>query len=305
MSSTMDSESDTTDSELTFKSDQFAIFFLEALSKPDIIVKLKSAVGYDEGKLSKKIVNDLNTKIKVLEKDLAKKEDRINTLEKQVEFLTIKNDDHEQYSRWNILRINGLPESNSSNETVVKFCNEMLNVPISIEDIDRSHCIGLASSPQPSAPDNQAAVTKPGPLAPAGEVPSVAGTTEGDDGDSDGQSNNVRRAEEVIAEPDQLPLTNQPPGHVIMVKFTNYRARDVVFRAKSKLKTHNAENPDRKIFIYEDLTKFRANLCFEARKLKPQILCEVWTHDGRVLVKDVRHRVHLIKKNIWDLQQFQ
>ena len=44
----MDSESDTTDSELTLKSDQFAIFFLEALSKPDIIVKLKSAVGYDE-----------------------------------------------------------------------------------------------------------------------------------------------------------------------------------------------------------------------------------------------------------------
>ena len=300
----MDSESDTTDSELTLKSDQFAIFFLEALSKPDIIVKLKSAVGYDEENLSKKIVNDLNTRIKVLEKDLAKKEDRINTLEKQVEFLTIKNDDQEQYSRRNILRINGLPESNSSNETVVKFCNEMLNVPISIEDIDRSHRIGLASSPQPSAPDNQAAVTNRGPQAPAGEVPSVAGTTEGDNGSSDGQSNNARRAEGVIAEPDQLPLTNQPPGRVIMVKFTNYRARDVVFRAKSKLKTHNAENPDRKIFINEDLTKFRANLCFEARKLKPHILREVWTHDGRVLVKDARHRVHLIK-NMRDLQQFQ
>ena len=210
----MDSESDTTDSELTLKSDQFAIFFLEALSKPDIIVKLKSAVGYDEEKLSKKIVNDLNTRIKVLEKDLSKKEDRINTLEKQVEFLTIKNDDQEQYSRRNILRINGLPESNSSNETVMKFCNEMLNVPISIEDIDRSHRIGLASSPQPSAPDNQAAVTNPGPQAPAGEVPSVAGTTEGDDENSDGQSNNARRAEGVIAEPDQLPLTNQPPGRV-------------------------------------------------------------------------------------------
>ena len=69
----------------------------------------------------------------------------------------------------------------------------MLNVPISIEDIYRSHRIGLASSPQPSAPDNQAAVTNPGPQA----------TTEGDDGDSDGQSNNGSRAEGVIAEPDQ------------------------------------------------------------------------------------------------------
>ena len=151
---------------------------------------------------------------------------------------------------------------------------------------------------------NQAAVRNPVNQAPAGEVPSVAGTTEGDDGDSDGESNNARRVEGVIAEPDQLPLTSQPPGRVIVVKFTNYCARDVVFWAKSKLKTHNAENPDRKIFINEDLTKFRANLCFEARKLKPHILCEVWTHDSRVLVKDARNRVHLIK-NMRDLQQFQ
>ena len=217
---------------------------------------------------------------------------------------TIKNDGHEQHSRCNILQTNGLPESNSSNETVVKFCNEILNVPISIEDIDRSHRIGLAPSPQPSAPDNQAAVTNPVYQAPAGEVPSVAGTTEGNDGDSDSGSNNARRAEGVIAEPEQLPLTNQPPGRVIMVNFTNYRARDVVFQAKSKLKTHNAENPDWKTFINEDLTKFHANLCLEAGKLKTHIWHEVWTHDGRVLVKDARHHVHLIK-NMLDLQQFQ
>ena len=148
----------------------------------------------------------------------------------------------------------------------------MLNVPISIEDIDHSHHIGLASSPRLSAPDNQAAVRNPGPQAPAGEVPSVAGTTEGDDEDSDSQSNNAGRAEGVIADPDHLSLTNQPKGRVIMVKFTNYRARDVVFRAKSKLKTHNAENPDRKIFINEDLTKFRANLYFEARKLRSFVM---------------------------------
>ena len=71
----------------------------------------------------------------------------------------------------------------------------MLNVPISIDEIDHSHRISFASSPQPSAPDNQAAVTNPGPQAPAGEVPSVAGTTEGNVGDSDGQSNNAKRAE--------------------------------------------------------------------------------------------------------------
>ena len=61
------------DGELSIISDQFAIFFREALSQPNIIIKLKSAVDYDENKLSKKIINELHTRIKVLEKDLAKK----------------------------------------------------------------------------------------------------------------------------------------------------------------------------------------------------------------------------------------
>ena len=81
----------------SLKSDRFDVFFLEALSQSDIIIKLKSAVGYDEDKLSKKIINELNTEIKVLEKDLAKMEDRIIALEQQVQFLAYTNDEHEQY----------------------------------------------------------------------------------------------------------------------------------------------------------------------------------------------------------------
>ena len=75
-SRTMASESDTTDSELTVKSDHVVIFFLVGLSKSDNIVKLKSAVGYNEEKLSKEIVNDLNTMINVLWSDIAKKQDQ-------------------------------------------------------------------------------------------------------------------------------------------------------------------------------------------------------------------------------------
>ena len=283
----------------------FGLLFLEALSQTNIIIKLESAVGYDEDTLSKKIIYELNTRIKVLEKDLAEKEDRISAPEQQVQFLTCKNDEHEQYSRRNILPISSLPESESSSkETVVKLCNEMLDVPITIMDIDRSHRIGPAPSSQPWAAGNKGTATAPANPAPADEVPSVTSTADGDEVEPAHDPNNASRAEGNIAELDHAPSVQQPPGRPIMVKFASYRARDLVFRAKSKLKTHNSQNPSQKIFINEDLTKFRANLCFEARKLKPHILCDVWTHDGRVLVKDPRNNVKLIR-NPHDLQQFQ
>ena len=90
----MTSQSDN-DGEHSLKSDRFDVFFLEALSQSDIIIELKSAFGYDEDKLSKKIIHELTTRIKVLEKDLPKKEDRISTLEQQVLFLAYTNDEHE------------------------------------------------------------------------------------------------------------------------------------------------------------------------------------------------------------------
>ena len=238
-------------SELSFKSYQFALFFfLEALSQPDIIIKLKFAVGYDEDKLSKKIINELNTRVTVLEKDLGKKEDRISALELQVQFLTYKNDEHVQYSRQNIIQISGLSESeSSSNETVVKLCNEMLDIPFTIVDIDHSHRIGPAPSSQPSAAGNQGNATAPANLAPAGEVPSVTSTTDGDVVEPAHDPNNASRAKEDIAKLDHAPSTLKKSGVPIMVKFTSYRARDLVFRAKSKLKTHNSPNPSKKIFI--------------------------------------------------------
>ena len=115
------------------------------------------------------------------------------------------------------------------------------------------------------------------------------------DGDGDGDDG--------AALPNLDLWTINPPGRVIMVKFATYRARELVYKTKTNLKSYNSDNPDHKIFINEDLTKFRANLCYEARKFRNQSLREVWTHDGRVLVKDVYNKIHLIK-NMSDLDQF-
>ena len=69
------------------------------------------------------------------------------------------------------------------------------------------------------------------------------------------------------------------------------------------LKEQKNENSFRKTFINEDMTTIRLYLCFEARKLKPYILHDVWTRDGRALGKDARILFHLIR-NIRDLQNF-
>jgi hypothetical protein len=67
----------------------------------------------------------------------------------------------------------------------------------------------------------------------------------------------------------------------VIVRFTNRKARDAIYAARRKLKTHS----DR-IFINEDLVKSTAELFREARKLvKGKILFSAWTSGGTVFVR--------------------
>ena len=69
----------------------------------------------------------------------------------------------------------------------------------------------------------------------------------------------------------------------ILVKFTSYRARDAVFRAKSRLK----KDQTRKIFINEDLTKARSTVFYKARQMrKAKQVADCWTFDGKILLKN-------------------
>ena len=50
------------------------------------------------------------------------------------------------------------------------------------------------------------------------------------------------------------------------------------------------------LFFQDDLTKARASLFYLARKSKQaRRLSDTWTHDGKVLVKDLHNRVYEIK----------
>ena len=68
----------------------------------------------------------------------------------------------------------------------------------------------------------------------------------------------------------------------ILVKFTTYRARERFMKNRRNLKTSELKG----VFVYEDLTKIRSKLLFEARKCaKTKHLLGAWSSDGRILVK--------------------
>ena len=88
----------------------------------------------------------------------------------------------------------------------------------------------------------------------------------------------------------------RPRTRAIIVRFQSERLRDEVFRARTKLKTHNTQRKDEHIFINDDLTPRRAKLSFEARALKrAKKITDCWTAYGRVMVKDLANKVFEVK----------
>ena len=76
------------------------------------------------------------------------------------------------------------------------------------------------------------------------------------------------------------PKDQGPPA--VIVRFTNRKAREMVFAARLKLKRR--QGPP--IFINEDLTKCTADLFFKARRLvKDGIIYSAWTSSGTVYIK--------------------
>lgn len=72
------------------------------------------------------------------------------------------------------------------------------------------------------------------------------------------------------------------PHRDIIVKLSTYRARERLFKNRSKLKNSELNGT----FINEDLTKPRSELLYQARlRVKSKLLLGAWSSDGRILVK--------------------
>ena len=101
----------------------------------------------------------MSAKFDDLEKEIKKKDEKINQLEKTIENLAEKQkslsseiDDLEQYSQRNCLVLHGVNESNdeNTNEIIIKTFSEELGVEIKEDDLDRSHRLG-----KPKRKDNK------------------------------------------------------------------------------------------------------------------------------------------------------
>lgn len=83
------------------------------------------------------------------------------------------------------------------------------------------------------------------------------------------------------------------PHRDIIVKFATYRARERMFSKRSDLKGSDMDG----VYVNEDLTKKRSKILFEARQMikaeTPKLL-GAWSSDGRILIKDLKEKVHRV-----------
>ena len=82
----------------------------------------------------------------------------------------------------------------------------------------------------------------------------------------------------------------------VIVKFATRNVRERVYSAKKNIKTAKNTDPSlTKIYINEDLTKFRANLAKEARAFRNSgKISDTWTQYGKILIKDLHNHVKVI-----------
>jgi hypothetical protein len=91
---------------------------------------------------------------------------------------------------------------------------------------------------------------------------------------------------------ESLQVQPRPKGpRAIICQFTGQKDKLDVMRIRKDVQ---------KVFpgvaVFEDLTRARASLAFQARKLKKEHKLEsTWTFDGKVIVKDLKGVIHLIR----------
>ena len=208
---------------------------LRSLMLPEIKVVIRDAVHEATAKMLEEI--------RSLKEENARLQTAYESLEKRLVTAEEENENLEQYSRRNSLRISGIPEAeNESTDDLVRQLAEDLEVEISDIEIDRSHRVGR--------PD-------------------------------DGKRG--KRSREII------------------VKFTRYNTRNKLYQVRKQLR----DKPSRKtVFINEDLTRKRSKLLFDARTLvRVKALKAAYSFDGRIFVRDLDDKRHLIKSNA-DICQF-
>lgn len=125
--------------------EEFVTALTAALQNETVIKCLKEGICSD---LHSEITS-LSNLVGHLRKELAAKDNKITELQNKINHLEEKTDMQEQYSRRNSLRLSGIPENDfeDTGEIVINVVNNIMKLdpPLQLEEIDRTHRIGLKS----------------------------------------------------------------------------------------------------------------------------------------------------------------
>ena len=233
--------------------DNFVRLLLHALGNKSIASKLKEALGVTEQIAC--LQHDLGT----LRTELATRDAKIVVLEKRLDESELKNDELEQYSRRNSLRLTGLAEK--SDEDVVGGLLNTFNVvmgitpPIEVAEIDRVHRVGK--------PDTQ-----------RGRAILVKFAT-------------YRSKRRVLEMRRALNPANRTEMRATLADFIGPRT-EAETRAEQQRTGENAA----RLFLNDDLTRKRQQLLYECRQAKKKTLInDCWSYDGTILIKTLTNKV--------------
>ena len=229
----------------------------------------------DYGTIGDKVAAEVGKHIKTLVERLAEKDKQINELKSQVLELQCKYDDMEQYSRKRNLRIDGIVEQAGENthEVIVDLCNNamQLDPPISLADIDNSHRVPSRSA-------------RPGPSSIIVKFTSYRARRRVYVGRTRLKGiNRGRQPATATSAPDAARDAAADPAEGA----SQTTAAD---RQPSSVRDWSLPGPP--IWINEDLSKGRGEMCYQARDLKRKgKILDVWTFDCKVKIKDLNGRI--------------
>ena len=262
--------------------------FVEALAKAfdseaiankisTIIAVEVAAIIQESDSGIKAVIESENREMKALihsqTAEIKKRDEEIKSLKTKVEMLENANDDLEQYTRRNSVRISGFPDPEPNHEdptqVVLTLFNQTMAMgqsesPILLSDIDRVHRVGPKSS------------SSPRPML-------VKFAT-------------YNARQRVYKAKKHLRVNASFRG-------MNETTSQTASGTEGTNKSPEQVSASPRIFINEDLTKTRVGLLFRARQAKKaRRINDCWTHDGLILVKDKVNKVIPIR-NMLELQK--
>ncbi|KAK3107155.1 hypothetical protein FSP39_008276 [Pinctada imbricata] len=163
----------------------------------------------------------------------------MNQAESRVEEVEIQLEELEQYGRRNSLRFHNVSvgDSDDTDASIVKICNDVLKVNITSDDICRSHPVGRP---------------------------------------------------------------NRHGKRQIICRLRNWKIKNQIYKQKKMLKNHSS-----RIFVTEDLTRYRQEVVNEITKAKRAgKVHSFWTTDGRIFLKTSENGHKIMIRSIAELNDY-